>query len=131
MPIAVNVRRSLDFVSDAFTGGRRLRILAVVNDFARENLALIANTSLLGVRVVRGLQALSEQRGYSKTIVSNNETELTSLAVLKCFQETGIGWHYIQPGRPTQNAFIKSFNECLRDECLNETLFSSLRDARY
>ena len=131
VPTAVNVRWSLDFVSDAFTDGRRFRILAVVDDFTRENLALIADTSLSGARVVRELQALCEQRGYPKTIVSDNGTELTSTAVLKWVQETGIDWHYIQPGKPTQNAFIESFNGRLRDECLNETLFSSLRDARY
>ncbi len=131
VPTAVNVRWSLDFVSDAFTDGRRFRILAVVDDFTRENLALIADTSLSGSRVVRELQALCEQRGYPKTIVSDNGAELTSTAVLKWVQETGIDWHYIQPGKPTQNAFIESFNGRLRDECLNETLFSSLRDARY
>ena len=131
VPTAANVRWSLDFVSDAFTDGRRFRILAVVDDFTRENLALIADTSLSGSRVVRELQALCEQRGYPKTIVSDNGTELTSTAVLKWVQETGIDWHYIQTRKPTQNAFIESFNGRLRDECLNETLFSSLRDARY
>ena len=131
VPTAANARWSLDFVSDAFTDGRRFRILAVVDDFTRENLALVADTSLSGARVVRELQALCEQRGYPKTIVSDNGKELTSTAVLKWVQETGIDWHYIQPGKPTQNAFIESFNGRLRDECLNETLFSSLRDARY
>ena len=110
VPTAVNVRWSLDFVSDAFTDGRRFRILAVVDDFTRENLALIADTSLSGARVVREQQALCEQRGYPKTIVSDNGTELTSTAVLKWVLETGIDWHYIQPGKPTQNAYIESFN---------------------
>ena len=131
VPAAVNVRWSLDFVSDAFTDGRRFRILAVVDDFTRENLALIADTSLSGARVVRELQTLCEQRGHPKTTVSDNGTELTSTAVLKWVQETEIDWHHIQPGQPAQNAFIESFNGRLRDECLNETLFSSLRDARY
>ena len=131
VPAAVNVRWSLDFVSDAFTDGRWFRILAVVDDFTRENLALIADTSLSGARVVRELQTLCEQRGHPKTIVSDNGTKLTSTAVLKWVKETEIDWHYIQPGQPAQNAFIESFNGRLRDECLNETLFSSLRDARY
>jgi putative transposase len=78
VPASANVRWSLDFVSDAFTDGRRFRILAVVDDFTRENLALIADTSLSGARVVRELQALCEQRGYPTTIVSDNGTELTS-----------------------------------------------------
>ena len=57
-------------------------------------------------------------------------TEFTSMAILKWVQENGVGWHYIQPGKPTQNAFIESFNGKLRDECLNETLFAFLTDAR-
>ena len=80
---AVNVRRSLDFVSDAFTDGSRFRILVVVDDFTLENLALIADTSLSGARVVREMQALCEHRGYPTTIVSDNGAELTSTAVLK------------------------------------------------
>jgi putative transposase len=56
---------------------------------------------------------------------------MTSTAVLKWVHEAGVDWHYIQPGKPTQNEFIESFHGQLRDECLNETLFSSLRDARY
>jgi len=74
---------------------------------------------------------LCELRGYPTTIVSDNGAELTSTAVLKWFQETGVDWHYIQPGRPTQSALIESFNRRLRDECLNETLLSLLRDVRY
>jgi len=74
-------------------------------------------------------QAIAE-RGKSKTIVSDNGTEFTSMAILKWVQDNGIDWHYIQPDKPTQNAFIESFNGRLRDECLNETMFSSLNDAR-
>ena len=94
-------------------------------------MTLIADTSLSGARVVRELQALREHRGYLTTIVSDNGTELTSTAVLKWIQETGVDWHYIEPRKPTQNAFIESFKGRLGDKCLNETLFSSLRDARY
>jgi putative transposase len=123
VPAAVNVHWSLDFVSDKFTDGRRFRILAVVDDFTRENLALIANASLSHARVVRELQALCEQRGYPETIVSDNGTELTSTAVLKWVQEPEIDWHYMQLGKPTQKVFIESFNERLRDEYLDETFF--------
>jgi putative transposase len=130
MPDGPNQRWSLDFVSDAFTDGRRFRILTVVDDFTKENVALVPDTSISGVRVTRELgQAISE-RGIPKTIVSDNGTEFTSMAILKWVQDNGIDWHYIQPGKPTQNAFIESFNGRLRDECLNETLFSSLTDAR-
>ena len=130
LPDGINQRWSLDFVSDAFTDGRRFRVLAVVDDYSRECLALVADTSLSGHRVTRELDALIRLRGKPTTVVSDNGTELTSMAVLKWCQETGVGWHYIQPGKPMQNGFVESFNGSFRDECLNETLFSSLTEAR-
>jgi putative transposase len=120
----------LDFVSDALTDGRRFRILAVVDDYNRENLALVADTSLSGHRVVRELGRVIAERGMPETTVSDNATEFTSMAILKWGQDTGIDWHYIAPGKPQQNGFIESFNGKLRDECLNEMLFGTLRDAR-
>lgn len=131
LPSRPNERWSLDFVSDAFTDGRRFRVLAVVDDFSRECLTLIADTSLSGVRVTRELNSLIQQRGRPNTIVSDNGTEFTSMAILKWCQETNVEWHYIQPGKPMQNGFVESFNGSFRDECLNETLFSSLSQARY
>jgi putative transposase len=62
--------------------------------------------------------------------VSDNGTELTSMAILRWSQEIRVDWHYIAPGKPQQNAFIESFNGRLRDELLNETLFASLAHAR-
>jgi len=130
LPDGPNQRWSLDFVSDAFTDGRRFRILTVVDDCTRENLALAADTSLSGLRVTRELDRVVAERGLPGTIVSDNGTEFTSMAILRWVQGTGIDWHYIAPGKPTQNAFIESFNGKLRDECLNETLFSSLAEAK-
>ena len=130
VPERANERWSLDFVSDAFTDGRRFRVLAIVDDFSRECLALIADTSLSGLRVTRELTAIMARRGRPRTIVSDNGTELTSMAVLRWCQETQIDWHYIAPGKPMQNAFVESFNGSFRDELLNETLFSSLAEAR-
>ena len=63
-------------------------------------------------------------------VVSDNGTELTSMAMLRWQEETGVAWHYIQPGKPQQNGFVESFNGRLRDELLNETLFGSLSQAR-
>lgn len=130
MPNGANERWSLDFVSDAFTDGRRFRVLAVVDDYTRECLALVADTSLSGLRVARELDALIARRGRPMTIVSDNGTELTSMAILKWCQDTRVDWHYIAPGKPMQNGFVESFNGSFRDECLNETLFSSLAEAR-
>ena len=122
---------SLDFVSDQMTDGRRMRILTVVDDCTRECLALVADTSICGRRVARELDAIVRQRGQRpQTIVSDNGTEFTSNAILRWADETGVGWHYIAPGKPQQNGFIESFNGRLRDELLNETLFHSLPHAR-
>ena len=130
VPQAPNHRWSLDFVSDAFTDGRRFRILTVVDDFTRECLGLVADTSLSGRRVARELDGIIARHGRPATIVSDNGTELTSTAILRWSQDQRVDWHYIAPGKPTQNAFIESFNGKLRDECLNETLFMSLRHAK-
>ncbi|WP_442132283.1 IS3 family transposase [Rhizobium leguminosarum] len=130
LPSRPNERWSLDFVSDAFTDGRRFRVLAVVDDFTRECLALVADTSLSGRRLARELDAVIARRGKPRTIVSDNGTEMTSMAILEWCQNTHIDWHYIAPGKPMQNGFVESFNGSFRDECLNETLFSSLTQAR-
>ena len=130
LPQGPNQRWSLDFVSDALEDSRRFRILCVVDDYTRECIGLVADTSLSGMRVVRELDAIVGRRGRPLTVVSDNGTELTSMAILKWSQEHRIDWHYIAPGKPTQNAFVESFNGRLRDECLNETLFSSLSHAR-
>ena len=130
IPQGANQRWSLDFLSDAFADGRRFRILAIVDDFTRECLALVADTSLPGLRVVRELDALVSARARPAMIVSDNGTELTSMAMLRWSQDRQVEWHYIAPGKPQQNAFVESFNGRLRDELLNETLFNSLAHAR-
>jgi putative transposase len=130
-PLAANQRWSLDFVCDQLTDARRFRILAVVDDCTRECLALVADTSISGRRVARELDDIIRRRGRRPdTIVSDNGTELTSNAILGWADATGVGWHYIAPGKPQQNGFIESFNGRLRDELLNETLFKSLPHAR-
>lgn len=129
-PEAANQRWSLDFASDVLADGRRFRILCVVDDFSRECLALVADTSLSGLRVARELDTIAASRGLPATVVSDNGTELTSVAILRWSQERGVAWHYIAPGKPQQNAFAESFIGRLRDECLNETVFTSLRHVR-
>lgn len=130
LPEGPNERWSLDFVSDALSDGRRIRTLCIVDDFTREALAIVVDVSLSGLRVARELSRLIMRRGKPRMIVSDNGTELTSHAILKWVQDTEIEWHYIAPGKPTQNAFVESFNGRLRDECLNEHLFDGLDDAR-
>src|SRR5262249_60478245 len=102
LPCTINERWSLDFVSDTLSGGRRFRILCIVDDFSRECLATVVDTSLSGVRVVRELDRLIVERTTPDAIVSDNGTELTAAP--------RVAWHYIQPGKPVENAFIESFN---------------------
>ena len=125
-----NARWSLDFVHDQLPGGRRFRILNVVDDVTRECLAAIPDTSISGQRVARELTALIGRRGRPGMIVSDNGTEFTSTAVLSWAKDHRIAWHYIAPGKPTQNGFVESFNGRMRDELLNESLFFSLDHAR-
>ena len=130
-PDRINQVWSLDFLSDALADGRRFRILGVMDQCSRECLALTADTSIGGVRVVRELDALVIKLGKPHCIVSDNGTELTSRAVLQWAQDNSIDWHYITPGRPTENGYTESLNGKIRDECLNEHVFVSLAYARH
>ena len=130
-PTQPNVRWSLDFVHDTLQSGRRIRTLNVVDDFTREALAIEVDTSLSGERVSRVLDRIANERGaYPQTLVMDNGTELTSLAMLAWSSRTRVELHYIAPGKPTQNAFIESFNGKFRDECLNDNVFATLPEAR-
>jgi len=130
VPDGPNQRWSLDFVADSLSWGRRFRILCIVDDFTREALALVVDTSIGGQRLARELDVLIARRGKPWTIVSDNGTEMTSRVMLEWTNRTGVDWHYIAPGKPQQNGFVESFNGKLRDECLNEEVFSSLAEAR-
>lgn len=91
LPQGMNERWSLDFVSDALTDSRRFRVLAVVDDFTRECLGLVVDSSLSGERVARELDHIAAVRGYPAMIVSDNGTELTSHAILR-WQECVSAW---------------------------------------
>ncbi|SDE22848.1 putative transposase, partial [Paracoccus isoporae] len=106
VPDRVNQRWSLDFVSDAFADGQRYRVLCIVDDYTREALATVVDRSLSGARMTRELDDLISRRGQPNMIVSDNGTEMTSHAVLRWCQDTGVGCHYIAPGKPMQNAFV-------------------------
>lgn len=120
----------LDFVSDALDSGRRFRVFNVEDQFTRRGLGVEIDTSLPGLRVTRVLDRLVADWGKPRMIVSDNGTELTSNAMLKWTAVNGVLWHYIEAGKPMQNGFMESFNGRLRDECLNEHVFSSLTEAR-
>lgn len=127
----INQVWSLDFVSDALSDGRRFRILGVMDQCSRECLTLVVDTSIGGARVVRELDILIGRYGKPLCIVSDNGTELTSQAVLLWAQQNRVEWHYITPGKPKENGYTESLNGKIRDECLNESVFTSLAHARH
>ena len=130
IPTRPNERWSMDFVSDALTDGRKFRSLNILDDYNRECLAAEVDTSIPGARVVRVLEQLRERRGLPQVLVMDNGPEFAGQALDVWAYQQGVKLHFIEPGKPVQNAFIESFNGKMRDECLNEHWFMSLREAR-
>lgn len=130
IPTAPNQRWSLDFLSDTLAWGRRIRVLAVLDTFTRESLAIEVDTSLPSRRVIRVLEQIIGERGQPAEVLLDNGPELTSRVLDQWAYERGIRLRFIAPGKPIQNAHIESFNGRFRDECLNEHWFVSLADAR-
>ena len=128
VPDKVNQRWSMDFVSDQLANGRRFRVLNVVDDYSRECVLQVVDFSISGQRVARELERLS--RTLPNMIVCDNGPEFTSKAMFLWAKKAGVKLHFIQPGKPTQNAFVESFNGKCRDYCLNLNWFTSLEDAR-
>jgi putative transposase len=129
-PTRPNERWSLDFVLDVLENGRRVRLLAVVDDFTRACLAIEVDTSLGGHRVVQVLERVIAERGRPAILMMDNGPEFVSRALDSWAYAHGIQLHFIEPGKPNQNAYVESFNGRLRDECLNEHWFLSLAEAR-
>jgi putative transposase len=129
-PTHINERWSLDFLLDVLDDGRRFRLLTVVDDFTRACLAIDVDTSIGGRRVAQVLQRLIETRGTPTRLVTDNGPEFLSRALDAWTYAHGIELHFIEPGKPNQNAYVESFNGRLRDECLNEHWFLSLGQAR-
>lgn len=127
---APNQEWALDFVCDALSTGRGLRILTVVDSFTRECPALEVNTGLSGQRVTRLLEQVIAERGRPATIRCDNGPEFTSRHFIGWCEEQHIRLLHIQPGRPMQNGHVESFNGRLRDECLNASWFHNLTDAK-
>ncbi len=130
LPTRTNERWSMDFVADALSDGHRFRSLNIVDDYNRRCLAAEVDTSLPGGRVVRVLEGLRELEGLPEVLVMDNGPEFAGQALDVWAYERGVQLHFIEPGKPVQNAFIESFNGKMRDECLNEHWFMSLGEAR-
>ena len=120
----------MDFVMDTVSGGRRIRVLAVVDDFTRECLAVEVDSSIGGARVARVLDRLIEFRGKPEGITMDNGPEFAGRALDAWAYRNKVRLDFIRPGKPIENAYIESFNGRLRDECLNGNEFLSLREAQ-
>ena len=131
LPKQINERWSMDFVSDQLSNGRRFRILNVVDDYSRELVGQLAEFSISGNRVARFLDQLIETRGKPESITCDNGTEYTSKAMFFWSKENQVKLNFIQPGKPTQNAFVESLNGKFRDTCLNQHWFRTIEEARY
>jgi putative transposase len=130
VPTALNQYWSLDFMSDALTDGRKFRVLNVIDDFNRESLAVEIDTSLPALRVQRVLDRLAEKRGLPGNIRSDNGPEFISHLMEQWCEKNKVSWHYIQPGRPMQNAYVERQNGSMRSELLDAYAFDTLREAR-
>jgi putative transposase len=128
-PQRANAQWALDFLQDALASGRKLRVLSVIDVFTREALALEVDPSLPGRRVVRVLDRLLGERERPVQLVLDNGPELISRALEEWAHQHAVTLHFIDPGKPIQNAHCESFHGRLRDECLNEHWFLGLNDA--
>lgn len=123
-------RWSMDFVQDELSSGRRFRCLTIVDDFTKESVAIEVGVSLPGTRVVSVLELLKRIRGIPKSITTDNGPEFISQAMDQWAYNHGVSLNFIRPGKPTENAFIESFNGKFRDECLSENWFTNLEEAK-
>lgn len=130
VPTRANERWSMDFVRDTLGDGRAFRSLTIVDDCTRESLAIEVDGSLPGARVVAVLNRLRHTRGLPQAIVCDNGPEFTGATLGAWAFEHAVMLDFIDPGKPTQNAFIERFNGTFREECLNEHWFVSLADAQ-
>jgi len=126
----INEVWSMDFVSDSLANGRRIKCLTVADDFSHECVELAVDFGMGGECVVRLLEQAARFRGYPEAVRTDQGPEFTSRAFLAWTQARGIRHLLNAPGKPTQNAYIESFNGKFRDECLNEHWFESLAQAR-
>jgi len=130
IPGQANHTWSADFMADALWSGRRFRTFNVNDDFNRESLRIEIDTSLPSPRVVRALDELVELRGAPQRLRLDNGPEFISVALRQWAERHGVELLHIQPGKPTQNAYIERFNRTFRTEVLDRYVFTSLHEVR-
>jgi putative transposase len=123
-------RWSLDFLADGLADGRRFRVLTIVDNVSRVSPAIEVGHSLTGERVVAVLERLKRTAGTPERIAIDNGPEFISKALDAWAYRNGVQLEFSRPGKPTDNAFVESFNGRFRDECLNQHWFMSLEEVR-
>jgi len=129
-PLATNQSWSMDFVADGLADGRKLRCLAIVDDYMRECLVIEVDTSITGTRVAAVLDRLADSRGLPASITVDHGPEFEGQVLDAWAYVRGVRLSFIRPGKPVENAYIESFNGKFRDECLNEHWFVTMAHAR-
>jgi putative transposase len=129
--VAINEVWSMDFVSDSLANGRRIKCLTITDDFSHECVDIAVDHGIGGEYVTRVLDQAARFRGYPQAVRTDQGPEFTSRAFLAWAAARGVRHILNQPGKPTQNAYIESFNGKFRDECLNEHWFETLAQARH
>ena len=130
MPTRPNERWPAGFMSGQLASGRRLRIPAVAAGFSRPRVGQLVATSITGARLALFPAGLGKAAAHPKAVACDNGPELTSKAMRSWSERSGAAPDFIQPGKPTQNAFVESFNGKFRDSCLNQHWFRGLADVR-
>jgi putative transposase len=125
-----NQRWSMDFVSDQLYWGRRFRCLAIVDDATKEAPVVQVGVSLTGEHITETLDRLAETYGLPQALRMDNGPEFQSKALDDWAYRHGVKLQFTRPGKPTDNAYIESFIGKLRDECLNESWFTTLEEAK-
>lgn len=129
-PAQINRCWSLDFMSDALMNGKRFRTVNVLDDCNREALGIKASFSLPAERVIEFLDDIASWRGYPTKIRVDNGPENVSKTMVLWAKKHGVIIHYIQPGKPAQNAYIERFNRTYREEILDMNLFHTLKEVQ-
>ena len=130
VPAQINTSWSMDFMSDALLSGRKFRVLNLLDDFNREALAIEIDTSMRAERVIRVLEQILSWRGKPQRIRVDNGPEFVSSKLGLWCEEQKINLQFIQPGKPSQNAYIERFNGSFRRDVLDAYLFETLTQVR-
>lgn len=130
VPVAINQVWSMDFMSDSLIDGRTLRTFNVIDDYNREGLAIDVDLSMPSLRVIRSLEQVMEWRGKPTAIRCDNGPEYLSGKLITWANKHQITILYIQPGKPTQNAYVERLNRTVRHEWLNMYVFDSVEQAQ-